>query len=128
MEPYAVVETGGKQYLIHQNQIVKVERLDVEAGANVTLDKVLAVSDGTALTVGAPYVEGAEVSAVVMEHFRAAKVISFKFKRRKGSRRKKGHRQEQTRLKIRSLPGGEAPAAKPEAEADVAVEPAVVDA
>jgi large subunit ribosomal protein L21 len=124
MEPYVVVETGGKQYLVQQNKILNVELLDFEPGANVTLDRVLAVSDGTTLTVGTPYVEGATVSAVVMEHFRAPKVVSFKFKKRKRYRRKQGHRQEQTRLKILSLPGGAAPAAEPAAEQ----EPAVADA
>lgn len=123
MEPYAVVETGGKQLLVQQNQVVAVELLKADPGSTLSLDKVLAVSDGTSLTVGAPYVDGAAVNAVVMEHFRGTKVVSFKFKKRKGYRRKKGHRQEQTRLKIQSLPGGGAPVSAPADE-----EPAVAEA
>ena len=103
MEPYAVIETGGKQYRVQKDSIVDVESLAGDAGSKITLDNVLAVSNGTALTVGTPAVEGAKVSAQIVEHFRDDKVISFKKKKRKGFHKKIGHRQNQTRLKIEAI-------------------------
>lgn len=100
METYAVIETGGKQYRVGEGQLLDVERLAIEAGEQVALDRVLAYSDGTALQIGAPVVEGAAVTIEVVEHLRAPKVISFKKKRRKGYKRKQGHRQEMTRIKV----------------------------
>ncbi len=116
MKPYAVIETGGKQYRVEENQVLNVELLKEEPRSKLALDKVLAVSDGATLQVGTPYLEGTSVEVVVMEHFRAPKVVSFKYKKRKGYRKKQGHRQEQTRLKILSLSGGET--AKTEAPAE----------
>ena len=103
MDEYAIIETGGKQYRVHNNDIVSVERLSVEAGQQVEFDQVLAVSNGQQLLVGTPTVAGASISATVMEHYRDRKIVSFKFKRRKGYRKKKGHRQELTRLKIHTF-------------------------
>jgi len=103
MEVYAVVETGGKQYLVKPNDMFRVERLDAEPGQQVELQPVLAVSDGEKLQVGAPEVEGAKVTSTVVEHVRGAKVVSFKKKRRKGYSRKQGHRQELTVLKVESI-------------------------
>ncbi len=103
MEAYAVIETGGKQYRVAPGQRLEIERLTVEAGQDVSLDKVLAVSDGTTLKVGAPLVEGASVVLRVLEHARAGKVINFKKKRRKGYRRKIGHRQNITRVEVQSI-------------------------
>ncbi len=103
MEAYAVIETGGKQYRVAPGQKLDVERLSVEAGQDVSLDKVLAVSDGSSLTVGAPLVEGASVVLKVIEHARAKKVVNFKKKRRKGYRRKIGHRQNITRVEVMSI-------------------------
>jgi len=100
MEAYAVVETGGKQYLVKANDTIRVERLEAEVGAKVELDSVLAVSDGKKLTVGSPTVKNAKVLSKVVEHVRGDKVVSFKKKRRKGYTRKVGHRQELTVLKI----------------------------
>ena len=105
MEAYAVIETGGKQYRVGAGETLDVERLDGEAGASIALDRVLALSDGTSLTVGTPTVEGAAVTAEILEHLRGPKVISFKKKRRKGYKRKQGHRQELTRIKIVQLGG-----------------------
>ena len=105
MEAYAVIETGGKQYRVGAGETLDVERLDGEAGASIALDRVLALSDGTSLTVGTPTVEGAAVTAEILEHLRGPKVISFKKKRRKGYKRKQGHRQELTRIKIAQLGG-----------------------
>jgi len=103
MEAYAVISTGGKQYRVAEGAVLDVERVDAEVGKKVKLDQVLAISDGAALTVGKPHVSGAAVTAEVLEHFRGDKVIAFKKKRRKGYKRKLGHRQELTRVKVVSL-------------------------
>lgn len=104
MEAYAVIETGGKQYRIQKDDVVAVELLDgVEAGQQVELGRVLAVNDGTGLKIGTPVVEGAKVMAEVQESFRAAKVVAFKKKRRKGYHRKVGHRQTLLKVKIASI-------------------------
>lgn len=104
MKVYAVVETGGKQYLVQPGEAVCVELLKADAGSKLELAPVLALSDGKAATViGAPVIEGARVTATVVRHLRADKVVSFKKKRRKGYRKKIGHRQEQTELKIEAI-------------------------
>lgn len=104
MEAYAVIETGGKQYRVQQGDVVSIELLeDVEAGQPVTLDRVLALNDGSGLKIGTPLVEGATVTADVMEEFRAPKVVAFKKKRRKGYSRKVGHRQNLLKVKIASI-------------------------
>ena len=103
MEAYAVIETGGKQYRVEKDSVLSVELLGAEAGKTVEFDQVLALSDGTDLAIGTPVVPGAKVTATVVENFRGEKLVSFKKKRRKGYRRKIGHRQELTRLKIDSI-------------------------
>ena len=102
MEAYAVIETGGKQYRVQQGDVFDVELLDVEEGANIEFD-TLAVSDGSELTIGAPVVSGAKVTVSVVENLRGKKIYSFKKKRRKGYRRKIGHRQELTKIKVESI-------------------------
>ena len=106
MEAYAVVETGGKQYLVKQNSQLDVELLAGEAGAAVTLDHVLAFSDGQQLNVGAPVLAGATVTAEVVKQFRGPKVVSFKKQRRKGYHKKIGHRQSLTRITIKAITAG----------------------
>ena len=103
MDSYAVIETGGKQYRVVVGQTLEIEKLAVEAGSNVTFDRVLAISDGTTLNVGTPVVKGAKVVAKVVEQFLGEKLISFKKKRRKGYRKTKGHRQSLTKIEITSL-------------------------
>ncbi len=103
MEAYAVVETGGKQYRVQAGDVVEVEKLAVEVGGTVELDEVLAVSDGTSLTIGTPRVDSARVVSTVIDQTRGDKVINFKKKRRKGYRRKIGHRQDITLLKIERI-------------------------
>jgi large subunit ribosomal protein L21 len=100
---YAVVETGGKQYRVAVGQTIDVEKLDGEDGAEVTLDRVLLVANDGAVSVGAPVVEGARVLATVERQFKDDKVIVFKFKAKKRYRRKRGHRQLQTRLAIKEI-------------------------
>ncbi len=103
MEAYAVVETGGKQYLVKAGDKLQVETLAGEPGATVTLERVLAVSDGKELRVGAPLVAGARVTAQILAHVRGPKLVAFKKKRRKGYRRKKGHRQALTTLLVTAV-------------------------
>lgn len=103
---FAVIRTGGKQYRVAENDIIRVERLDGEAGASLTLDQVLMVGEGEKVTVGAPLVDGASVSAEVVEQGRGPKLIVFKKKRRQNYRRKKGHRQDLTVLKITGISAG----------------------
>ena len=100
---YAIVETGGKQYRVQRDQIIDVERLPAQVGEEVALDKVLLVAHDGEVTVGQPTVEGAKVRATVLRHDRARKVIVFKFKRRRRYRRKAGHRQHFTRLRIEEI-------------------------
>ena len=96
---YAIIETGGKQYKVQEGDVIDIERLTVGDDNSIEFDKVLAVS-GDELTVGAPTVEGAKVTAELVEDFRDKKVVVFKMKRRKGYRRKAGHRQEKSKVKI----------------------------
>lgn len=98
---FAVIKTGGKQYKVAPSDVILVERLPGEAGDTVTLDQVLMVGD----TVGAPLVEGATVTATLVEHTRGEKLIIFKKKRRQNYRRKKGHRQDLTVLRIAEIKG-----------------------
>lgn len=100
---YAVVETGGKQYKVSEGDILSVERLSASEGDKLVLDKVLLYSDENDTKVGTPYVEGAKVEAEVMENGKGKKVIIFKFKSKKNYRKKQGHRQPYTRLKITSI-------------------------
>ena len=101
---FAVIRTGGKQYRVVPNAIVKIEKLEVEEGSTVTFDEVLAVgSEGGAIQVGAPLVAGATVTATVVAQDRLAKIIIFKKRRRQNSRRKNGHRQHVTVLRIADI-------------------------
>ena len=97
---FAVIRTGGKQYRVTPNTVLKVEKLEAEAGATVTFHDVLAVGSDAGLTLGAPTVPGASVSATVLEQARGDKIIVFKKKRRQNYRRKRGHRQHLTVLRI----------------------------
>ncbi len=100
---YAIIKTGGKQYRVAAGDKLKVESLNAEVGSQVTLSEVLAVSDGNELKVGAPFVEGASVTATVVSHGRHDKVRIFKMRRRKHSIRSAGHRQNYTELKIETI-------------------------
>ena len=103
---YAVIETGGKQYRVQQGDVITVEKLNVEAGEKVTFDKVLVVNDGEGLTVGTPCVEGATVGATVVENGKGKKVVIFKYKAKKAYRKKQGHRQPYTMVKIDEIAVG----------------------
>ena len=111
---YAVIKTGGKQYKVEAGARLKVEKLLGDVGSKVVIDKVLMIADGEKTTIGAPLVAGAKVSATVLSHGRADKVMIFKFRRRKHYRKTQGHRQSYTEVLIGDI-GGTAPAAKPAA-------------
>ncbi|HRJ73065.1 MAG TPA: 50S ribosomal protein L21 [Terrimicrobiaceae bacterium] len=100
---YAVIQTGGKQYRVAEGDVIEVEKLDVESGAEAKFDEVLLVSNGSNLSIGAPLVKGAAVTAEVVEQAKGDKVIAFKYKRRKGYHRTVGHRRQITVLKIKSI-------------------------
>jgi large subunit ribosomal protein L21 len=102
---YAVIKTGGKQYRVAENDLVTVERLGGAAGDNVVLDQVLALGTGADVKIGTPLLAGAKVSAEIVEQARGPKVIIFKKRRRQNSRRKNGHRQDLTVLKITGIAG-----------------------
>lgn len=99
---YAVIKTGGKQYRVAPNDVIQVERLDVKPGASVELDQVLMLG-GDEPKFGAPLVAGVKVAATVLEQVRGPKVIIFKKRRRKNSRRRTGHRQDLTVLRITDI-------------------------
>jgi len=104
MEAYAVLETGGKQLLVRAGDKIEIEKLSVNEGEEVVLDTVCAVSDGTTLKVGTPYVEGAKVTlSIVAPNKKGPKVINFKMKRRKGARRLVGHRQQYTVATVKAI-------------------------
>ncbi len=102
---YAVIKTGGKQYRVEQGATIRVEKLAGEPGkgATVELGEVLLVGDGETVKVGQPFVEGAKVQAEVLGAVLGPKLIVFKFRRRKAYRRKNGHRQQYTALKITGI-------------------------
>ena len=102
---FAVIVSGGKQYRVEEGQTLKVEKLAVEAGSSVDFDRVLLVSNGDDVKVGAPVVEGAKVSAEVVSHGRGDKVKIIKFRRRKHHMKRQGHRQWFTEVKITGING-----------------------
>ena len=100
---YAVIKTGGKQYRVEQGDTLALERLDGDTGAQVSFDEVLLVGSDDATQIGRPLVQGASVKATIVEQGRAKKIIVFKFRRRKNYKRKKGHRQYFTRVRIDAI-------------------------
>ncbi|MEA1958876.1 MAG: 50S ribosomal protein L21 [Chloroflexota bacterium] len=100
---YAIVETGGKQYRVAPGDVISVERLAVEEGSVVELDRVLLVSEGKKVKVGTPTVEGARVTADVVGEAKDKKIVVFKYKPKVRYRRKKGHRQIHTQLEIKDI-------------------------
>ena len=120
---YAVIETGGKQYRVQEGDVLNIEKLNVCAGEKVEFDRVLVLAKEGDLKVGAPYVEGAKVFGEVVENGKGQKVIIYKYKSKKDYRKKQGHRQPYTMVKIESLDGS-APKAAPVKEAAKAEEAA----
>jgi large subunit ribosomal protein L21 len=120
---YAVVTTGGKQYRVEAGSELVIERLAAEAGSSITFDRVLMVGDGDSVTVGTPTVDGASVSATVLGEALGPKLIIFKFKQKATYRRKNGHRQHMTRVRI-----DEISASGKKAKAEAKAAPAKADA
>ncbi len=101
---YAVIKTGGKQFKVSEGDLLKVEKLSVEPGTTITFEEVLLVNDGNGnLKVGSPTVQNAKVTAEVIEQGKAKKIIVFKYKKRKNYRKKQGHRQPYTKVKITKI-------------------------
>lgn len=100
---YAIIESGGKQYRVAQGQKVRIEKVPGNADDQVALGSVLALNDGEKTLVGTPYIEGASVTGKIVTQGRAKKVIVFKYKRRKDSKKKKGHRQAYTEVVIEKI-------------------------
>ena len=103
---YAIVEASGQQFWLQPNRYYDLDRLNAEVDSTVTLDAVLLVNDGKATTLGQPYVKGATVELKVMAHRRGPKVIVYKMRPKKKTRRKNGHRQELTRVMVQSIQVG----------------------
>jgi large subunit ribosomal protein L21 len=102
---YAVIETGGKQYRVRQGDVIEVERLAGEKGGSIAFDRVLMTGTEGSVAVGQPHLPGAKVTAEIVDQARAPKIVVFKKERRKNHRRKKGHRQEVTILRITGIEG-----------------------
>lgn len=100
---YAIVESGGKQFTAVEGSTIEVDRLPVEMGQQVTLDNVLLLVDGDAISVGAPTVKGAQVKTTVVGHVKGPKIVVFKYRPKKRYRVKSGHRQQYTQLKVDSI-------------------------
>ena len=108
MPMYAVVEDGGKQYRVHEGMILDLEKKPLEAGARFQFERVLLTSDGNEVHIGKPVVGGASVVAQVTDQVRGPKQVVYTYRRRKNERRKLGHRQDYTRVRIRKIAGPEA--------------------
>lgn len=102
---YAILKTGGKQYKVSEGDVIYVEKLGLEADAEYTFTEVLAVGTDDELKVGAPYVEGATVTAKAVKEGRSKKIIVYKYKPKKGYHKKQGHRQAYTKLQIEKING-----------------------
>ena len=100
---YVVIQTGGKQYRVSEGDVLNVEKLAVEAGENVVFDKVLTVVNDGDVMIGKPVVEGAKVTAKVVEHGKAKKIFVFKYKAKANYRKRQGHRQPYTQVEITSI-------------------------
>ena len=100
---YAVIETGGKQYRVTEGDVIFIEKLDVQPEDDVSFDKVIAVGKDDGLVVGAPYVDGAKVLAKAVKNGKSKKITVFTYKPKKDSKRKLGHRQQYTQVKIEAI-------------------------
>ena len=100
---FSIVEVGGFQYKVSQGDTIKVPKIDAEKESEISIDKVLMVGDGEKLTIGSPLVDGAIVKATIVDHAKYRKIVIMKKKRRKGYKRKTGHRQMYTKIRITSI-------------------------
>lgn len=102
---YALFEYKGKQYKAEKDALIQVDKIDAEDGAKITIDSVLLVSDGDAVKIGTPYVNGAKVEVEVENSFRDKKVLVYKYKAKKDYHRLIGHRQEYTNIRVKNIQG-----------------------
>ncbi|ONI38865.1 50S ribosomal protein L21 [Candidatus Epulonipiscium fishelsonii] len=100
---YAIIETGGKQYKVEEGNIINIEKLDMAVGETVNFDQILAVSTDKGMNIGNPTVKGAKIKGEVLAQFKGKKIIVFKYKRKKSYKKKQGHRQLYTKVKITSI-------------------------
>lgn len=100
---YAIIETGGKQYRIREGDVLRIEKVEGEPGQEVLLDRILLIGNGEGVRVGAPFLEDVRVRAEILAQRRGRKVVVFKFKRRKDHRKKQGHRQDYTGIRIKAI-------------------------
>lgn len=103
---YAVIETGGKQYKVAKNDVFLVEKLEAKAGSEAKINKVLLLKDGASVHIGSPYLKGAHVTCEVLGNVRQEKVVAYKYKKRKSEKKKMGHRQTATKLKVKEIEMG----------------------
>ena len=122
MTSYAIIETGGKQLRVEPGRFYDVERIAADTDAAITIDKVLFVQNDGDISIGQPIVDGAAVEATVLRHFRGRKVIVYKMRPKKKTRKKQGHRQELTRILINSISVGGSTIVEKKAEAKAAAE------
>ena len=100
---FAVIETGGKQYMVNEGDEIRCEKISGDRGDEVIFDKVLLASDGNEVKIGSPYLQNVRVKGRILSHGKGKKIIVFKYKRRKGYKRKRGHRQQFTQVKIEEI-------------------------
>lgn len=100
---YAIIETGGKQYQVNEGDVIFVEKLETEVDQTITFDKVIAVSNDGSMKLGAPYVSGAAVEAKVLKNGKSKKITVLTYKPKKGEKKKQGHRQPYTQVKIEAI-------------------------
>ena len=100
---YAIIETGGKQYKVAKDDIILVEKMGAKEGGSLKLNKVLLAKEGNSVHVGNPYLKGASVTCEVLKNIRQDKVVAYKYKKRKSSKKKIGHRQGLTKLKVKEI-------------------------
>lgn len=100
---YAIMETGGKQYRVQEGDTIYVEKLDLDDGAEITIESILAIGDGAEVKVGTPFVAGATVTGKVLKTGKGKKIMVFKYKSKKNYRRRQGHRQPYTKIEIMAI-------------------------
>ena len=105
MEVYAIVDVGGHQFKVFPNEVLRIPRISSEVGEAVDLERIMLLSDGKKVEIGKPFIDGKKLNAEVVRHGKEKKIVVFKKKRRKNYRRKRGHRQPFTEVRIKDIPG-----------------------
>lgn len=105
MEVYAIVDVGGHQFKVFPNEVLRIQRISSEVGESVDLERIMLLSNGEKVEIGKPFIDGKKLHAEVVRHGKEKKIVVFKKKRRKNYRRKRGHRQLFTEVRIKDIPG-----------------------